>query len=313
MMNKKLISIVTPVYNESSNINYIRQDVLNVMRDLKSYEHEHIFIDNASTDNTLILLKELAKEDKRVKIIRNNRNFGHIRSPYYGLLQTKGDVVTIISADGQDPPSLIKDFVKEWEHGAKVVVGVKVNSKENFLRFNLRKGYYKILSRLSDVPLVENFMGFGLYDRIVIDKLKEIDDPYPYLRGLVSELGYSTSRVEYYQPKRKNGKSHNNFYTIFDIALLGITNNTKVPLRVATILGFCFSTVSFIVGIVYLIYKLLNWGSFEVGLAPMVIGMSFLGGIQILFLGLLGEYIGAIYTQVLHRPLVIEKERINFD
>ncbi len=312
-MTKKLISIVTPTYNENLNLDAIYQSIKRVMSELPDYDYEHLFIDNASTDGTQIALRKLSESDKRVKVILNTRNFGHIRSPYHGLLQSRGDAAIIVAADLQDPPETIKQFVKYWELGFKIVVGIKANSDENPLMFRARKLYYKVLNRMTETPLIENYMGFGLYDKVILTGLRNMDEPYPYLRGLISELGYDVARVPYAKPKRINGKSHNNLYVLFDIVMLGFTNNTKIPLRLATMLGFGVSLVSFIVGLIYLIYKLLNWQNFEVGLAPIVIGMSFLGGVQLLFLGIIGEYVGQIYTQVLHRPLVIEKERINFD
>lgn len=283
------------------------------MSELPGYEFEHIYIDNASTDQTIPILRRLAAADSRVKIISNARNFGHIRSPYYGVLQAHGNVVVLMASDLQDPPYLIKEFVKKWEEGYKVVIGVKSHSEETWILFALRTLYYRILGKLADVHLIEHFTGFGLYDQQVVEILRKIDDPYPYFRGLIADIGFDAAKIEFTQPKRKRGITKNNFYTLFDMAMLGLTNNTKVPLRLATMLGFLIAAVSFLVGLFYLVYKLIYWQNFTLGLAPLVVGIFFLGGIQILFLGIVGEYIGAIYTQVLHRPLVIEKERINFD
>lgn len=309
----KLISIVTPCYNEEENVRDLHAQIVKVMADLPEYSFEHIFIDNASTDGTVPILRQLAAEDKRVKVILNARNFGHIRSPYYGLLQAAGDAVISMASDLQEPPVLIKDFIQKWEEGYKIVMGVKSRSEETWLFFALRTLYYRILGRLSDVRLVENFTGFGLYDQQVIAILRKIDDPYPYFRGLIADIGFPAARVEFVQPTRKRGITKNNFYTLLDMAMLGLTNYTKIPLRLATIFGFMAAFLSFIVGLFYLVYKLIDWKNFSLGLAPVVVGLFFFGAIQLFFLGVVGEYIGAIYTQVLHRPLVIEKERINFD
>lgn len=309
---RKLISIVTPCFNEEENVEILHEQIVESMTNLPQYDYEHIFIDNASTDQTIPLLRKLAANDKHVKVILNSRNFGHIRSPYYGLLQANGDAVISMASDLQDPPSMIKDFVTKWEEGFKVVMGVKTSSKEAKFVYTFRTMYYKVLSKLSNVQLVENFTGFGCYDQQVIEILRQIDDPYPYFRGLIADIGFPTAKIEFNQPKRQKGITKNNFYTLYDIAMLGFTNNTKVPLRLATMLGFFSAIVSFIIGLFYLVYKLVNWQNFQLGSAPIVIGLFFFGAIQLLFLGIVGEYIGAIYTQVLHRPLVIEKERINF-
>jgi polyisoprenyl-phosphate glycosyltransferase len=291
----------------------LHNQIVQVMSELPAYDFEHIYIDNCSKDATVQTLRRLAAKDKRVKIILNARNFGHIRSPYYGILQARGDAVVLMASDLQDPPKMIKEFVMKWEEGHKIVVGVKTNSEETWPFYTLRSLYYRVLGKLADIHLIEHYTGFGLYDREVIEVLRKIDDPYPYFRGLVADIGFDTARIEFTQPTRKRGITNNNFYTLFDMAMLGFTNNTKIPLRLATICGFLMAAISFIVGLFYLIYKLIYWQSFEVGLAPLVVGLFFLGGVQLLFLGIVGEYVGAIYTQVLHRPLVIEKERINFD
>ncbi len=313
MSEKKLISIVTPCYNEEENVEDLHIQITQIMSELSGYEFEHIYIDNASTDRTVPILRRLAAADKRVKVIINARNFGHIRSPFYGLMQAHGDAVIGMASDLQDPPQLIKEFIKKWEEGYKVVMGIKSRSKETWFIFALRTIYYRILGKLSDIRLVENFTGFGLYDRQIVEVLRRIDDPYPYFRGLIADIGFEAAKIKFIQPKRKRGITKNNFYTLFDMAMLGLANNTKVPLRLAIMFGFLVASISFAVGLFYLLYKLFNWQSFEVGLAPLVVGLSFLGGVQLIFLGIIGEYVGAIYTQVLHRPLVIEKERINFD
>ncbi|HPZ06760.1 MAG TPA: glycosyltransferase family 2 protein [Candidatus Eremiobacteraeota bacterium] len=308
----KLISLVTPCYNEEGNVEEIYRQVKEIFDGLRNYEYEHIFIDNASKDKTVSILKEIAKKDKHVKIIVNTRNFGHLRSPYYALLQTKGDAIIYIVADLQDPPSMIPEFIKKWEEGYKLVVAVKKKSKESPLMFAIRKLYYNLISNLSDIELIKNFTGFGLYDKRVIEILKEINDPYPYIRGLICDMGFERFEIEYTQPRRQKGITKNNFYTLYDFAMLGITNHSKVPLRLATMSGFIMSIVSFIIGIVYLVYKLLVWQNFQVGIAPVIIGIFFFSSVQLFFTGILGEYIGSIHTQVLKRPLVVEKERINF-
>ncbi len=307
----KRISILTPCYNEAENVDELYERIQNAMQG-QDYEYEHIFIDNASTDRTVEKIRVLAAKDRRVKAIINTRNFGHIRSPYYGLLQAKGDAVIVMASDLQDPPERIPEFIRQWESGYKAVIGVKTKSQEAGLFYLFRTLYYKTLRSLSEVELIEHFTGFGLYDQQVIETLRQLNDPYPYFRGLIAELGFPIARIEFTQPRRKRGISKNNFYTLYDMAMLGLTGYTKIPLRLATMLGFLSAAISFLVGLAYLIYKLVDWQNFSLGLAPVVIGLFFLGSIQLIFLGIVGEYIGAIYTQVMHRPLVIEKERINF-
>jgi polyisoprenyl-phosphate glycosyltransferase len=307
----KMISIVTPCYNEEENIDEVYESIAHIMSQ-SQYEYEHIFIDNASTDKTQEKLRHLALRDKRVHVILNTRNFGHIRSPYHGLLQGKGDAVIILASDLQDPPERIPDFIQKWEEGFKVVIGVKTSSQESGVFYLMRTAYYRILRKLSDVELIEHFTGFGLYDQDVIQILRTFNDPYPYFRGLIADIGFPIARIPFTQPRRKRGITKNNFYTLYDMAMLGMTGYTKIPLRLATMLGFVVATLSFLTGLIYLFYKLLFWQEFTVGSAPVVIGLFFLGAIQLLFLGIVGEYIGAIYTQVMKRPLVIEKERINF-
>ena len=309
----KLISIMTPCYNEEENVEAVYTQVKAVFENLRAYRYEHIFIDNASTDKTVQILRELAKKDNKVKIIVNARNFGHIRSPYHALLQAKGDAVIAIVADLQDPPTMIADFIKKWEEGYKVVVGIKKYSEESAMMFRIRKLYYRINSRLSEVELLKDFTGFGLYDKTIIDILRQINDPYPYFRGLITDIGFEIAKIEYTQPARRKGITKNNFYTLYDMAMLGITNHSKIPLRLATMLGFATSLLSLAVALSYFIYKVIYWDTFSVGIAPLVIGLSFFSSVQLFFLGIIGEYIGSIHTQVLKRPLVIEKERINFD
>lgn len=308
----KKISIVTPCYNEEENVKAIADVVKKMMAEFSQYDYEHIFIDNSSKDKTQKMLRDIAAADKRVKVIINVRNFGHIRSPYYGLLQGTGDAVMNFAADFQDPPDMIGKFIRKWEEGYKVVLGVKNSSGENRIMFFIRKLYYDIISKLSDIEITKNNTGFGLYDQCVIKELRKLNEPYPFLRGLVADLGYESAKIEYYQPARRFGITKINFYMMYDIGILGIINHSKIPLRLAVFSGFIFALLNLFAGIGYFIYKLINWNSFTVGVAPVVIGLFFFASVQLIFLGVLGEYIGAIYTQTLRRPLVIEKERINF-
>lgn len=310
----KKISIVTPCYNEEENVESLYLKIKEIFEtQLNQYDFEHIFIDNCSQDKTVEILEKIAQYDKRVKIIVNSRNFGPVKSPYYGLLQSTGDASVIISADLQEPPEIIYEFTKKWEEGYKVVLGVKSKSKESPLIFLLRKMYYKVLKAISEVDLLENFMGFGLYDKKVVSILREMKDPYPFFRGLICEIGFKKAIVEYTQPKRNKGNSKNNFYTLYDMAMLGITSNSKIPLRLATMLGFLLGTISLIIAFVYFIYKLIFWKSFSLGLAPLIIGLFFFSSVQLFFIGIIGEYLSIIYTKVINRPLVIEEKRINFD
>jgi len=313
VMNSTLISVVTPCYNEKGNVEELYQRVKSVFNILDGYTYEHIFIDNASSDGTVAILKDIAARDKNVKIIINTRNFGHIRSPYHAMMQAKGNAVILIVSDLQDPPEMIPDFISKWKEGNKLVIGVKTHSDEFFVIFGIRKFYYYLINKLSDTELVKNFTGFGLYDREVINTLDKLNDSYPYLRGLVSELGYEPAKIEYKQPLRKRGLTKNNFYTLYDMAMLGFTNHSKVPLRLATFTGFIVSMFSLMIGAIYLIYKLIFFDNFDVGMAPLVVGLFFFSAVQLIFIGVIGEYIGSIHTQVLKRPLVIEKERVNFE
>lgn len=308
----RTISVVTPTFNEETNVRELYQQTKQVFAGLPAYRYEHIFIDNASTDRTVAILKEIAATDPQVKIIVNARNFGHIRSPYYGLLQASGDAAILIVADLQDPPSLIPTFIERWEQGEKIVIAVKTASGESALLFAIRKLYYRLVSSLSETPLIRNFSGFGLYDRSVLDVLRTIQDPYPYFRGLVLEVGPKPSIVPFHQPQRKRGISKNNFYTLYDIAMLGITSHSKVPLRIATIMGFLLSALGMLTALGYLIAKLVFWNTFSAGIAPIVVGGFIFLSMQLFFIGLIGEYVAAIHTQTLRRPLVVEKERVNF-
>jgi polyisoprenyl-phosphate glycosyltransferase len=311
MSDKKLISIVTPCYNEEGNIEELCSRIVKVMVDLP-YDYEHICIDNHSTDSTVKKIKQIAKNDKRLKLIVNARNFGHIRSPYYGLLQSSGDATVLIASDLQDPPEIIPDFIKKWELGFKTVLAVKPESNESLIMFKIRKAYYRLISKISEVQLVQNATGAGLFDKAVINILKDIQDPYPYFRGLLCEIGFPIATVPFKQPRRIRGVTKNNFYTLYDIAMLGITNHSKIPLRLMALGGFALSFLSLIVAIIFLFAKLLYWDSFQLGTAPIIIGIFFFGAIQAFFIGILGEYIGSIHTQVRKMPLVTELERVNF-
>lgn len=308
-----LISVVTPCYNEEGNVQRVYEEVKRIFDTLGTYRYEHIFIDNASQDKTVAILKQLAAHDPNVKIIVNNRNFGPLRSPYYGLLQAYGDAVISVVADLQDPPECIPEFLHRWENGEKLVLGIKTNSAESSLFFSFRSLYYKCLNKISDIKLLNHATGFGLYDKQVIQALRQLDEPYPYLRGLLSELGFPVSEVPYFQPARFKGVSKGKFFVMYDWAMLGITSHSKIPLRMATISGFVLSVLSLVTSLFYLVYKLVFWQEFALGTAPLVIGMFFFASVQLFFIGILGEYIGAIHTQILKRPLVTEKERINFE
>ena len=307
----KIISIVTPCFNEEDNIYELYRRIHDVMEGLP-YDYEHIFIDNASTDSTVVKIKALALEDHRLKLIVNARNFGHIRSPYYGILQSSGDACILIASDLQDPPEMIPQFIQKWEAGYKTVLAVKPLSEESSSVFFLRKMYYGFISKISDVPLVENATGAGLFDRHVIDILEKIQDSYPYFRGLLCEIGFPIATVPFKQLRRTRGITKNNFYTLYDIAMLGVTNHSKLPLRLMVMGGFLLSFFSLIIAFGFLIAKLVFWNAFQLGTAPLLISIFFFGAIQTFFIGVIGEYIGSIHTQVRNMPLVVELERVNF-
>lgn len=309
----KTISVVTACFNEEGNVEELYTRVREAMRAAGKYRYEHIFIDNSSRDGTVAVLKRIASRDRNVKVIVNARNFGHVRSPMHALMQTTGDAVIGIVADLQDPPEMIPEMIKKWEEGFSMVLCVKNASEENPLMFWIRKKYYAWVQKLSTIQTFENFTGFGLYDRKVVDAVRSFDDPYPYFRGLIAEIGLPYVELFYEQRRRTRGFTKNNLYTLYDVAMLGITNLSKVPLRFVTVLGFICSILCLLVGFGYLIYKLLFWSRFTVGVAPLVIGLFFLGSVQLLSMGILGEYIGAIHTNVQRRPYVIERERINFE
>jgi glycosyltransferase involved in cell wall biosynthesis len=312
-VSQKTISIITPCYNEEANVMNLYRQVRQVMADIGAYPYEHIFIDNHSADNTVPILKSIASQDSNVKIIVNARNFGHIRSPIHALFAARGDAVISIVADLQDPPAMIHEFIRAWENGASCVLGIKRSSEENTLMFWLRKQYYKLADRLSSLETIQNFTGFGLYDRKVVELIRSFDDPYPYFRGMIAEIGLPTVKLMYDQPVRRFGVTKNNWYTLYDIGMLGIINYSKIPLRLATFAGFAGAVVSFLTALGYLIAKLIYWKTFTVGVAPMIIGIFFIQSLLLVFLGVMGEYIGAIYTQLQHRPYAVELERINFE
>lgn len=313
---EKIISVLIPCYNEEENIpeTYVRiKEQMDIVRQNRGYDYEIVWIDNASTDKSVYLLKEIASKDKRTKIIINARNAGFVRSCHYGILQCHGDAVIFIEADLQTPTEMIQVFIDKWEKGYKVVAGVKASSKENPLMFAVRKAFYSLLAKSSEVQLIKNFLGVGLYDKSFIDRLRTIDDPYPYFRGMVSELGVDIVTVPYDQQVRIKGKSSFNFYKMFDLAMLGFVNQTKLPIRLATFIGLIMAFICMVLAVWGIIYKCLNWDSFSVGVAGLSVGLFFLASVQLIFLGIIGEYISAIFIQVRKRPLVIERERVNFD
>lgn len=308
----KLISILTPCFNESGNVEELYARIIKAIEPLQHYDFEIIFIDNHSEDETVEKLRKMATLDTRVKVIINQRNFGYLRSPYWGMMQTSGEATIAMSSDLQDPPELIPSFLAEWEMGWKVVLATKPVSYTNPLLHLIRRAYYKILDSISDIKLVRDATGFGLYDKVVLNQIRNIADPYPYLRGMICEFGYPIKTLPFEQPRRRSGISKNNFYILFDLAMLGIVSHSKVPLRLATFIGIVFGGLSFLIGIYYLAMKLFYWDAFALGLAPLVVGFFFVSGLLLIFIGLLGEYIGSIQAYVRRHPIVIEKERINF-
>lgn len=311
---KKKISVVIPTYNEEGNVKPLAEAIVQVMeKELQEYDYEIIFIDNHSKDNTRLYLRRMCADNEKIKAIFNVRNFGQIRSPVYGLKQAQGDCVIRMCADFQDPVDMIVKFVREWEKGWKIVIGIKKSSREKKIMYWLRTCYYKLIRKITDIDHIEHFTGFGLYDKAFVDVVRKLHDPMPYLRGIIAELGYDYQPVPYEQPKRKAGKSKNNFYSLYDYAMIGITSYSKVVLRMATFMGFLVGGVSLAAGVVYFILKLMYWDRFSAGVAPMLIGVFFLGAMQLFFIGFLGEYVLSINTRVLDRPLVVEEERINFD
>ena len=312
-MNRKTISVVIPCYNEEENVKPLSEAIIDEFtKSLPDYDYEIIFIDNDSRDATRPILREMTSVNKKIKAIFNAKNFGQFNSPYYGLLQSTGDCTILMCADFQDPIDMLPKFVHEWEAGYRIVIGQKVTSKENRLMYGLRSIYYKMIKKFSDVEQIEHFTGFGLYDKDFIQVLRDLKDPTPFLRGIVAELGFKRKQIPYEQQLRRAGKTSNNFYRLFDAAMLSFTSYTKVGLRMATFIGIGVAAISFIIAVVYLILKLIYWDRFVAGTAPILIGMFFLGSIQLIFLGFMGEYILSMNQRIMNRPLVIEEERINF-
>ena len=311
---KKLISIVSGCYNEKDNLRELYDRLHKVFQQLPQYDFEIIIADNYSADGSRDILRQIAAQDKKFKVILNSNNFGHIRSGYSAFLQAGGDAVIAMASDLQDPPETILDFVRQWEAGFQVVVAVKHKSRENILMSMVRKFYYRMLASVSDSNnIIRNFTGFGMYDRKFMEGLKKYHDPYPYFRGLVSEIGFRRAEIEYVQDRRKCGKTKNNFFTLYDLAMTGFVNHSKLPLRLAVFCGFCLAGLSLLIALGYFIYKLAFWDTFNLGLAPLIIGLFFFSAVQLIFIGIIGEYIGAIYTHVKDKPLVIEEEKLNFD
>ncbi len=312
--SRKVISIMIPTYNEEENVRQIYEAVTRELQtNLSRYDYEILFIDNHSQDRTREYLRQICAGDKKVRAIFNAKNFGQFNSPYYGLTQTSGACTISLCADFQDPVEMIPQFVEEWEKGYKIVIGKKTSSRENGLVYFLRGCYYKIIRKMSDVEMIEQFTGFGLYDQSFIKTLRELHDPTPFIRGIVAELGPERKEIPYEQPQRRAGHTHNNWYTLFDAAMLSFTSYTKVGMRLAEFFGFGVALVSFLIGMFYLIAKLVAWDHFAAGYAPMMIAVFFMGGVQLAFLGFLGEYIMAMNTRIMNRPLVVEEERLNFD
>ena len=313
MADRKKVSVMVPCYNEEENVVPISEAIVAQLEKLPQYDYEIVFIDNCSTDGTRPLLRQICAKNKKIKAIFNVKNFGQFNSPVHGMCQTTGDCCISICADFQDPVEMIPVFLKHWEEGYQIVYGVKVASRESKLMYRLRSIYYKLIKKYSSVDQIEHFTGFGLYDRSFLDVLRNLKDPTPFIRGIVAELGGRRKEVPYEQPQRRAGKTHNNWYTLYDAAMLSFTSYTKIGLRLATFLGVGVAFVSFLVAIVYLILKLINWNSFVAGTAPILIGMFFLGAVQLIFLGIIGEYILSMNQRIMNRPLVVEEERINFD
>ena len=312
--SQKKISIMIPCYNEEENARPIYEAVRDeLLRSCPNYDYEILFIDNKSQDRTREIIRKICKEDPRVKAIFNAKNFGQFNSPYYGILQTSGDCTITMCADFQDPVDLIPRFIEEWEKGYKIVIGRKTESKENSFVYFLRGCYYKLIKKMSSCEQIEQFTGFGLYDSSFVQTMRDLKDPTPFIRGIVAELGPERKEIEYTQPQRRAGKTHNNWYSLYDAAMLSFTSYTKVGLRLATFIGFISAGISFLIGLIYLIAKICFWNSFTMGYAPMMIAIFFMGGIQLGFLGFMGEYIMAMNTRIMNRPLVVEEERLNFD
>ena len=309
----KKVSILIPCYNEQENVRPMSEAIVDLFENqLAQYDYELLFIDNDSSDQTRPILREICKNNEHIKAIFNAKNFGQFNSPYYGMLQTTGDCTISMVCDFQDPVELIPQYLEAWEQGYKIVIGIKTSSKENPIMYHLRSLYYKMIKRFSDVEQIEHFTGSGLYDKDFIRVLRDLKDPTPFLRGIVAELGYKRKEIPYEQPERRAGKTHNNFIRLYDAAMLSFTSYTKIGLRMATFLVMGCGAISAVIGLIYLIMKLVLWDTFAAGMAPVLIGMFFLGSVQLFFLGFIGEYVLSINQRVMNRPLVIEEERINF-
>ena len=313
MLNKKTISVLVPCFNEEENVVPMRDALISLFKnELINYNYEIVYIDNCSTDNTRSLIREMCKNDKNIKAIFNSRNFGQFNSPFHGIINTTGDCTVGIACDFQDPVELIPEFVKAWEEGYKVVIGIKKQTSGNKIMHGLRALYYKALRKMSEIEIIEQYSGFSLFDKQFVSELKKLKDPTPFFRGMVAELGFSRKEIEYVQPERRAGKTHNNFFTLYDAAMLSFTSYTKVGLRLCTFVGVFVAFVSFLIGLIYLVLKCLYWYEFSAGTAPVLIGMFMLGAVQLIFLGLIGEYTMSINQRVMNRPIVVEEERINF-
>lgn len=314
MLKMKKVSILIPCYNEEENVGPMSEAIVEMFtKQLPQYDYELLFIDNDSHDRTREILRDICDKNHKIKAIFNAKNFGQFNSPYYGILQTTGDCVISMVCDFQDPLELIPQYLQEWENGYKIVIGIKTSSKENPLVYFLRSIYYKMIKKFSDVEQIEHFTGSGLYDREFVEVLRDLKDPTPFLRGIVAELGFKRKEIPYEQPQRRAGKTHNNWYSLYDAAMLSFTSYTKIGLRLATFMGAFVGTISILIALVYLVLKIIYWNDFSAGMAPVVIGMFFLGSVQLFFLGFMGEYILSMNQRIMNRPLVIEEERINFE
>lgn len=310
----KTISIVVPCYNEEENVEALYTEIKSIfVNELANYKYEIIYIDNDSADRTRDIIRELCAKDRGVKAIFNAKNFGQFNSPYYAMINSTGDATMLMAADFQDPPGMIVEFVRAWEEGYKIAIGIKSSSKESWFMYHMRSLYYKLIKRFSDVEQIEHFTGFGLYDRAFIEVLRKLDDPTPFLRGIVAELGFKRKDIPYEQPKRRAGKTSNNFYRLYDAAMLSVTSYTKLGLRLATFIGAISSAICMLIAVVYLVLKLIYWDRFPAGMAPILIGMLFLGSVQIFFIGMIGEYVLGISQRIMKRPLVVEAERLNWE
>jgi glycosyltransferase involved in cell wall biosynthesis len=313
MNRKTLISLISPCFNEEKNIHELYRRVLNVMELLPEYDFEYIFIDNASSDRTVEILRELTRKDPRVKVILNTRNFGHIRSPYWGIINTKGAATIYLASDLQDPPELIPDFIAQWRVGFKIVLAIKPITSANPVMHYLRRAYYRLLDAISEVSITKDATGFGLYDKVVLDHIRAINNPYPFFRGLICELGYEIKTITFIQPRRLSGLSKNNFYSLFDIALLGVVSHSMIPIRLASIIGFIVAFISVLSAFILFVAKILFWEKIPIGYAPLGIIILLIFGILLFFIGMVGEYVGLIFNHVQKHPIVVEKERINFE